>query len=122
MQRKLMIIGMTALNTGPLLSRMLDGGTGRKTRQEKNRYQISQKGKEFLANPPEEPQAKQEKPPAPPPVTPIVTPSAEVGDGDEGRDEGRREGKRQGKRLKKPPFLTMVNDCGNLYGKRHGKP
>jgi DNA-binding PadR family transcriptional regulator len=58
-----MIIGMTALNTGPLLSRMLDGGTGRKTRQEKNRYRITQKGEEFLVNPPPETRKKPEAKP-----------------------------------------------------------
>ena len=37
MQWKLMIIGMTALNTVSLLSRMLDNQVGRKARQEKER-------------------------------------------------------------------------------------
>ena len=36
-QWKLMIIGMTALNTVSLLSRMLDNQVGRKARQEKER-------------------------------------------------------------------------------------
>ncbi len=51
MQWKLMIIGMTAEYAGPLLSRMpvrkLVGKPDKKT----NRYQITQKGKEFLINP-----------------------------------------------------------------------
>jgi len=37
MQWKLMIIGMAALNTVSLLSRMLDNQVGRKARQEKER-------------------------------------------------------------------------------------
>jgi hypothetical protein len=97
MQWKLMIIGMTAEYAGPLLSRMLVRKLMEKPDKKPNRYQITQKGKEFLATPPEE---VAEKHPTPP-VTPLVTPSAEVGDGDEGRDEGRRDGKRQGKQLKK---------------------
>jgi predicted transcriptional regulator len=69
-------VGMTASNTGSLLSRMLDGGTGRKTRQEKNCYQITQKGSEFLANPPPPEGIKREKPAAAPAAAPVTTPTA----------------------------------------------
>jgi predicted transcriptional regulator len=44
-------IGMTVLNTGPLLSRILVRGLVEKPDKKPNRYQITQKGKEFLINP-----------------------------------------------------------------------
>ena len=47
-------IGMTALNTGPLLSRMLVKKLVEKPEKGKNRYQITRKGEELLAKPPEE--------------------------------------------------------------------
>jgi hypothetical protein len=73
-------IGMTAEYAGPLLGNMHERQPVEKPDKRKNRYRISQKGEEFLANPPEEPQVKQEKPPTvlrtvPPTVPPIVPPT-----------------------------------------------
>ena len=52
MQWKLMIIGMTAEYAGPLLSRMLVRKLVEKPDKKTNRYQITQKGQEFLVKPP----------------------------------------------------------------------
>ena len=48
-------LGMTAQHAGPLLGVMYERKLAEKPDKRKNRYRISQKGEEFLANPPEEP-------------------------------------------------------------------
>ena len=64
-------IEMTALHAGQLLYRLLGKGCVEKPDEKKNRYQISDKGKEFLMNPPAptpKPVHKSAAPPAAPPL------------------------------------------------------
>ena len=49
-------IGMTAEYAGPLLSRMLGRGLVEKPEKKKALYRITQKGKDYRASPPPEPQ------------------------------------------------------------------
>jgi hypothetical protein len=65
-------IEMTALHAGQLLYRLSGKGCVEKPDEKKNRYQITQKGQQFLTNPPEATKKKQPlpKPPSEPPDKP----------------------------------------------------
>ena len=67
-------IVMPVSNTGPLFSNMLNRGLVEKRDKKKNRYQITQKGKEFLITPPEA-TAKKEPAPKPPSEPPSKPPA-----------------------------------------------
>jgi len=68
-------IGMTAEYAGPMLGFMYKRELVEKPDKKTNRYQITQKGEGYLANPPKEPEVKKEKPPATPPATPPAPPA-----------------------------------------------
>ena len=79
-------IGMPASNTGMLFSTMLKRKLVEKPDEKENRYRITQKGEEFLVNPPPEtrkkPEAKPEtkvEPPETKPETPPGTPVTPLG-------------------------------------------
>ena len=53
-------LGMTAQHAGPLLGNMHERQPVKKPEKGKNRYQITEKGEEFLVNPPKETEVKKE--------------------------------------------------------------
>jgi predicted transcriptional regulator len=67
-------LGMTAQHAGPLLGVMYERKIAEKPEKGKNRYQITEKGEEFLANPPKETEVKKEVPPTVPPTVPPIVP------------------------------------------------
>ena len=67
-------LGMTAQHAGPLLGNMHERQPVKKPEKGKNRYQITEKGEEFLVNPPKETEVKKEVLPTVPPTVPLTVP------------------------------------------------